>query len=77
MLASFIRKVSQYAIEISTNTSGNAPFGLIIHRYKDLDIENSHPFICSFNYIEYTFGLLREDGTEKPGWTAYKEVIKG
>ncbi|RSN71879.1 hypothetical protein D6D85_14925, partial [Candidatus Methanodesulfokora washburnensis] len=55
----FIERVVFYSSLESSATGGKAPFGLIIHRYKDLDIWRPHPFICPYNYIEYTFGLLR------------------
>jgi hypothetical protein len=60
----------------SLKTNKEALFGLIIHRYRDLNIWRPHPFICPFNLIEYTFGLLREDGSAKPGWYAYQRAIR-
>jgi len=74
--ANYIQLVSQYSFEKSLETNGEAPFGLIIHRYKDLDISKPHPFVCPFNLTEYTFGLLREDGSTKLGWYAYQRAIR-
>ncbi|RSN73389.1 hypothetical protein [Candidatus Methanodesulfokora washburnensis] len=72
----FIERVVFYSLRGNSATGGKAPFGLIIHRYKDLDISKPHPFVCSFYHIEYTFGLLRKDGTEKLGWYAYQRAIR-
>jgi hypothetical protein len=74
----FIERVVFYSSLENSATGGKAPFGLIIHRYKDLNIWISHPFVCPYplNLVEYTFGLLRENGTEKSGWYAYQSVIK-
>jgi len=72
----FIDCITSYALVVNLITNGEAPFGLIIHRYKDLDISKPHPFVCPFNLIEYTFGLLREDGSAKPGWYAYQRAIR-
>jgi len=56
----FIERVILYSLLANSATGGKAPFGLIIHRYKDLDTLKPHPFVCPYplNLVEYTFGLL-------------------
>jgi hypothetical protein len=74
--ADYIRLVSQYSFEKSLETDGKAPFGLIIHRYKDLNVWRPHPFVCPFRFVEYTFGLLRENGSTKYAWYTYQEAVR-
>ena len=73
--STFIEYVTGYALGVSLITDGKAPFGLIIHRYKDLNMFRPHPYVCPLNFVEYSFGLLREDGTLKLGWYTYRTII--